>query len=206
MDNLEFLVQEITNRLLDRLNSSSHQISLYLIGDKSVGGFLDGEYRIVEGIDEAEHIIANGLSLDSLLRISQLCPNSSEEMEVVTSLLAGRKVLVSKESFAIDCYKQSAKNLLFQELLQRKLKLEQYGVQFYSQKDLPALLKQEHIEVQSIHQTPEKNVSKKVKLITESRLRALELEDDGVFHVEKGTIITALARDYLNRRRITIIE
>ncbi len=206
MDNLEFLVQEITNRLLDRLNGSSHHINLYLIGDKTVSGFSEEEFRIVQGMDEAEHIIANGLPLDSLLRIAQLCPNSSDETEVVNSLLAGRKVLVSNESFDLECYRQSAKKLLYQELLQRKLKLEQYGVQFYSQKDLPALLKQGYIEVQPTHQTTEKKVSKKPKLITESRLRALDLEDDGMFHVEKGTIITALARDYLNRRRITIIE
>lgn len=205
MDNLEFLVQEITNRLLNRLKESSPKQTIYIIGDRSKHINLY-EFEVIDSAEVAEKIFANGLTTDSLLRIANLCPLSSDEKEVIDNLLAGRTVFIPNEDLNLEHYKQCSKALLYKELLDKKHKLEQFGVQFYSLGTLPNGIKHNKETFQPFEKTVEKKVSKKAKLLTESKLRSLDLEDDSEFHVEKGTIITALARDYLNRRRITIIE
>ncbi|HEM6371399.1 TPA: hypothetical protein U2D20_000575 [Streptococcus suis] len=205
MDNLEFLVQEITNRLLDRLQESSPKQTLFIIGDKSKFTH-SNEFVMLDCAEDAEKILALGLTVDSILRIANLCPFNSVEKEVIENLLAGRTVLIPSEDLNLEHYRHSSKALLYQELLDKKHKLEQFGVQFYSQGSLSNPIKQNKETLSSFDKTVEKKVSKKAKLLTESRLRSLDLADDSEFHVEKGTIITALARDYLNRRRITIIE
>jgi conserved uncharacterized protein len=43
-------------------------------------------------------------------------------------------------------------------------------------------------------------------LLTEKRLREMGLPESGSFKIEKGMIVTALARDYLKRQKIEIIE
>lgn len=205
MNQIEFLVQEITNRLLEHLKNSPKQVGLYLIGDKDKAP-LASDYVLVERAEEAEYILVPRFSLDSFLRIANLCPHGPDEVEIVDCLLAGRQVFISNEELQLEGYRQSARNALYQDLLQKKAKLEQYGVQFYAQDELPSLLKAENAGSQKPTQAPVNKTPVKPKLLTESKLRALDLEDDGFLQLEKGTIVTALARDYLNRRRITIIE
>ena len=46
----------------------------------------------------------------------------------------------------------------------------------------------------------------KTVLLTEKKLREMGLPENGSFKIEKGMIVTALARDYLKRQKIEIIE
>ena len=46
----------------------------------------------------------------------------------------------------------------------------------------------------------------KTVLLTEKKLREMGLPENGSFKIEKGMIVTALARDYLKCQKIEIIE
>ena len=154
------------------------------------------------------------LGFDAFLRLSSLCPLAVEEAVILKSLLKGKKVLVSDNAFAIQQYKQSSKVHLYQELQGQREKLVRYGLQFYKEGQLLALLESDQAEEPrpEVKRAVAEEVSQKTKapskpvLLTEKRLREMGLPENGSFKIEKGMIVTALARDYLKRQKIEIIE
>lgn len=212
MENLEVLVQEITDRLLANLRHDSllHR-SVYFIGQHQLSSQLiaDG-YTIIDEAKEADEVIAANLPLDSLLRVACLCPLNESESELLACLLSGKTVSIVLESQQLEDYRQTATARLYKELMQQKVKLEQYGAQFYPEEELLSLLRQ-RIKGQKENQKTvktigQKTIVKKRSLITEAKLRALHLAEGDCFTIEQGMIVTALARDYLKRHRITIVE
>ena len=121
---------------------------------------------------------------------------------------------MSDSTFAIQQYKQSSKVHLYQELQGQREKLIRYGLQFYKEGQLLALLESNQAEEPrpEVKRAVAEEVSQKTKapskpvLLTEKRLREMGLPENGSFKIEKGMIVTALARDYLKRQKIEIIE
>lgn len=139
---------------------------------------------------------------------------SPTEAVILKSLLKGKKVLVSDSAFAIQQYKQSSKVHLYQELQGQREKLIRYGLQFYKEGQLLALLESDQAEEPrpEVKRAVAEEVSQKTKapskpvLLTEKRLREMGLPENGNFKIEKEMIMTALARNYLKRQKIEIIE
>ena len=210
MENLDHLVDLITDRLMEKLKKKPQKPSVYVIGGEKIPDLLEGEdFQVVKDSCTAEVIVVETLGFDAFLRLSSLCP-----LVILKSLLKGKKVLVSDSAFAIQQYKQSSKVHLYQELQGQREKLVRYGLQFYKEGQLLALLESNHAEEPrpAEKRAVTEEVSQKVKapsktvLLTEKRLREMGLPENGSFKIEKGMIVTALARDYLKRQKIEIIE
>lgn len=228
MDNIDRLVQLITDRLLERMTCESeqtHKDLVYLIGESTGTSLLfEQGFELTKDILISDIVLVNALSVDSFLRIAALCPTTSDESALLTALLSGQRVLISLDALGLETYKNTAKALLYRNLLKQKETLEKYGVEFYKDDQLFSLLSgakkngqhyKDDIVANRGTQVVSKEYTKKHEpssslgkrlLITESKLKERNLSEGDTFKIEKGMIITALAKDYLKRHHITIIE
>lgn len=213
MENIDKLVQLITDRLLENLQDEPDRKTVYVIGkDQTVNCLETNGFCLTAHPEAADYMVVDGLAVDALLRVAALCPTSEPESLVLNSLLAGRKVLVSVACFDTEQYKNKAKSLLYREMLQQKAKLETYGVTFYQEGNLLAYLEStpkteapRQVMTESSRPSRERiSEQPQSKLITETRLRSMGLSEGDVLKLEKGMIVTALAQDYIKRHRIIV--
>ncbi|MBS4750690.1 ethanolamine utilization protein [Granulicatella sp. zg-ZJ] len=209
MENLDKLVQLITDRLLENLQNEPEKESILLIGKDSTRLALEkAGYDLVDcNSDVVDLVVVDDLSLDAFLRVASLCPTSEKESALLKHLLNGKKAFVSKEAFNVENYKGSASSLLYRQLVQQKEKLEKYGVTFYQDENLlNCLSKTDNRQVvrETVTKRSETSGNTKTKLITEKRFKELGLTEGDVFHIEKGMIVTALAKDYAKRHKIIL--
>ncbi|EFV99183.1 ethanolamine utilization protein [Streptococcus australis] len=213
MENLDKIVDLITDRLMDKIQVESYKSSVFVIGAFDTPDILDREgYQVEKKSSCADIILVESIGFDAMLRIASLCPLTSDEAVVIKSLLKGKKVLVLNELFDFHQYKQTSKALLFQDLQEQYEKLVRYGVQFYKKEELVSILEestggennnpvQDVSKSSSTHKTVEK-----VGLLTEKKLIEMNLSDNDSIRLKKGMIVTALAKDYLKRHNIKIEE
>ena len=213
MENLDKIVDLITDRLMDKLQVESDKSSVFVIGAFDTPDILDREgYQVVKNSSSADIILVESIGFDAILRIASLCPLTADEAVVIKSLLKGKKVLVLNESFDFHQYKQTSKALLFQDLQEQYEKLIRYGVQFYKKEELIAILEESTsgennkpaYDVPKNSSTPK--TVEKVGLLTEKKLIEMNLSDNDSIRLKKGMIVTALAKDYLKRHNINIEE
>jgi len=202
MENLDKIVDLITDRLMDKLQVESYKSSVFVIGAFDTPDILDREgYQVVKNSSSA-----------AMLRIASLCPLTEDEAVVIKSLLKGKKVLVLNELFDFHQFKQTSKALLFQDLQEQYEKLIRYGVQFYKKEELVSILEEstggennKPVQEVSKNSSTPKTVEK-VGLLTEKKLIEMNLSDNDSIRLKKGMIVTALAKDYLKRHNINIEE
>lgn len=213
MENLDKIVDLITDRLMDKLQVESYKSSVFVIGGFDTPDILDREgYQVVKNSSSADIILVESIGFDAMLRIASLCPLTADEAVVIKSLLKGKKVLVLNESFDFHQYKQTSKALLFQDLQEQYEKLIRYGVQFYKKEELVSILEESTggennkpvQDVKTNSSTPK--TVEKVGLLTEKKLIEMNLSDNDSIRLKKGMIVTALAKDYLKRHNINIEE
>lgn len=213
MENLDKIVDLITDRLMDKLQVESYKSSVFVIGAFDTPDILEREgYQVVKNSSSADIILVESIGFDAMLRIASLCPLTADEAVVIKSLLKGKKVLVLNESFDFHQYKQTSKALLFQDLQEQYEKLIRYGVQFYKKEELVSILEEttggeNNMPVQEVtkNSSTPKTVEK-VGLLTEKKLIEMNLSDNDSIRLKKGMIVTALAKDYLKRHNINIEE
>jgi len=213
MENLDKIVDLITDRLMDKLQVESYKSSVFVIGAFDTPDILEREgYQVVKNSSSADIILVESIGFDAILRIASLCPLTADEAVVIKSLLKGKKVLVLNESFDFHQYKQTSKALLFQDLQEQYEKLIRYGVQFYKKEELVSILEEStggenNKPVQDVikNSSTPKTVEK-VGLLTEKKLIEMNLSDNDSIRLKKGMIVTALAKDYLKRHNINIEE
>ena len=213
MENLDKIVDLITDRLMDKLQVESDKSSVFVIGAFDTPDILDREgYQVVKNSSSADIILVESIGFDAMLRIASLCPLTEDEAVVIKSLLKGKKVLVLNELFDFHQFKQTSKALLFQDLQEQYEKLIRYGVQFYKKEELVSILEE---STGGENNKPVQEVSKnssipktveKVGLLTEKKLIEMNLSDNDSIRLKKGMIVTALAKDYLKRHNINIEE
>lgn len=220
MENLDRLVQMITDRLLENFQNKPVENTVLVIGKKSTEDVLKQEgYNVVNDLTSVlvDTTVIDELSLDSFLRVASLSPITPVETTILENLLNGKKVYALNTLFDVERYKKSASQVLYRELLQQKNKLEKYGLCFFNSESLLDVLG--NVETKSNPKRPlidsathkeivpkrtQNGSAPKTRLITESKIKEMGLSEGDVFVVEKGMIVTALAKDYLKRHKVTI--
>ena len=100
MENLDKIVDLITDRLMDKLQVESYKFSVFVIGAFDTPDILDREgYQVVKNSSSADIILVESIGFDAMMRIASLCPLKEDEAVVIKSLLKGKKVLVLIEFF-----------------------------------------------------------------------------------------------------------
>lgn len=198
MEDMEKLVQELTTRILDKIQAEEVLPRACVRGtDELREKVVQAGFHLVEDSHEADDLLIQDLSLASLLRLSQLVPQPGLEEEIFYRMLAGKSV------FVVDWFQELESSMSIPRILAQKIKeaqrlLVSYGLRGGS---LNHYLSQSSPQVQD---SPA-NSSKK-QLITEKKLRDMNLQDGAIFKLEPGTIVTALARDFLKRHHILLEE
>lgn len=206
MDNVDKLVQLITDRLLENLHHTPKSV-LLIGGSKATVDLAEqAGYTVVDTLQlNTEYIVVETSQIDALLRVASLCPTTPEESIIVSGLLQGKHVCILNSALQVEEYKKTATPLLYRELLNQKQKLEKYGAKFCDTLEFSAVSKEVSVSSGTvINKGKVVKSDKKSKLITEAKLRELDLGEGDVFVAPKGVIVTSLAKDYLKRRKISL--
>jgi len=122
MENLDKIVDLITDRLMDKIQVETHKASVFVIGAFDIPEIVSKEgYQVVKQSSSADIILVESIGFDAMMRIASLCPLNADEAVVIKSLLKGKKVLVPVESFDFHQFKQTSKALLFQDLQEHRI-------------------------------------------------------------------------------------
>lgn len=198
MEDMEKLVQELTTRILEKIQAGQALPKACVRGTEELREKVAAAgFQLVADSHAADVLLIQDLSLASLLRLSQLLPQPGLEEEIFYRILAGKSV------FIVDWFKELESSLSTPRILAQKVKeaqrlLVSYGVRGGS---LDHYLGQSSSTVQ---ESP--SHSSKKQLITEKKLRDMNLQDGDILKLEPGTIVTALARDFLKRHHILMEE
>ncbi|WPS85974.1 ethanolamine utilization protein [Brevibacillus halotolerans] len=135
----------------------------------------------------------------------------SRERFILTMLLKGKKVVALENSMVYKKYKQTANPVLFKQYEAFEEKIKSFGIQMVQVSDLLKMDDKEHTpEVVSAKQEIEierEEVIQEVlskKLITESDLKKFHLRRVNQIIVNKNSIITPLAKDYIKMQQIQV--
>ena len=114
MENLDKIVDLITDRLMDKIQVETHKASVFVIGAFDIPEIVTKEgYQVVKQSSSADIILVESIGFDAMMRIASLCPLNADEAVVIKSLLKGKKVLVPVESFDFHQFKQTSKPYCF---------------------------------------------------------------------------------------------
>ncbi|WP_137744698.1 hypothetical protein [Robertmurraya siralis] len=151
---------------------------------------------------EFERIIIPRLSIKMLANLANGVSSTREEEFILTSLLKGKKVAVLRKGVEYYAYKQSSPAPLYKMYNEYEEKLEKFGISF-EEEGLNVQMEIERDEGQS---SAKEIYFFKKRLVTEAALQKLYLQSTTEIMIDKNSIITPLAKDFIRTHHLKIIE
>ncbi|AQS52766.1 hypothetical protein BW727_100373 [Jeotgalibaca dankookensis] len=206
MEQIEKIIQLVTDRLMDELLQTKTQITtgptFTILGkseDYIVRYYKQGGYQNQVGtdFDSPEVLVITEMPLFMLTRLSHLTPNNPTEEAILNRLLKQQPIIVLEEGIEYMQKKSHISKSMIPTFEKAKLELQKWGVKFvqpqYFQNDV-VTARNEQVS------TP----PKKKQLITARTIQSLNLHEGDIFEVTPHMIVTALAKDYLKDQNILI--
>ncbi|CUX22487.1 hypothetical protein BN3590_00308 [Clostridium sp. C105KSO15] len=205
MDNIETVVQKITDLIIQRLQKEEHRKTVVFLGKEysSIRTYYENRgYEIAPEKDKfnTDIIIVTELTILNMNRIAQGLPQTEDEVIIFEHLLNGKKVLILEEGMELHASQHIAPRALLQVLENYKNQLVRYGA---------SILPLKHFEKingavnQEVNEKADKSDRK--ELLTIAKVRKLNLHAGDIFETDKNVIVTALARDYLRDLGVEIV-
>ena len=205
MDNIETVVQKITDLIIQRLQKEEHRKTVVFLGKEysSIRTYYENRgYEIAPEKDKfnTDIIIVTELTILNMNRIAQGLPQTEDEVIIFEHLLNGKKVLILEEGMELHASQHIAPRALLQVLENYKKQLVRYGA---------FILPLKHFEKingavnQEVNEKADKSDRK--ELLTIAKVRKLNLHAGDIFETDKNVIVTALARDYLRDLGVEIV-
>lgn len=205
MDNIETVVQKITDLIIQRLQKEEHRKTVVFLGKEysSIRTYYENRgYEIAPEKDKfnTDIIIVTELTILNMNRIAQGLPQTEDEVIIFEHLLNGKKVLILEEGMELHASQHIAPRALLQVLENYKNQLVRYGA---------FILPLKHFEKingavnQEVNEKADKSDRK--ELLTIAKVRKLNLHAGDIFETDKNVIVTALARDYLRDLGVEIV-
>ena len=205
MDNIETVVQKITDMIIQRLQKEEHRKTVVFLGKEysSIRTYYEKRnYKIASVKDKSDTdiIIVTELTILNMNRIAQGLPQTEDEVIIFQHLLNGKKVFFLEEGMELHASQHAAPRALLQVLENYKNQLVKYGA---------SILPLKHFEKingavnQEVNEKADKNDRK--ELLTIAKVRKLNLHAGDIFETDKNVIVTALARDYLRDLGVEIV-
>lgn len=192
MDNFEELVQIVTKKVLEALGQESGiyqdtSNKLGVSGEKTADleyFFKDTGYSAGKLDDSSQGVVISQLSLESLMRIANMLPETQDEKIILEALLEKKKVYVLNNGKE------------YQKLIKKSL----YGVKEQVQKAENQWSKfgAEFVTVKS-SDTPTQNNK---KVITQESLQKELNQGITEWTVAESTIVTPLAKDFIREKQL----
>lgn len=205
MDNIETVVQKITDIIIQRLQKEEHRKTVVFLGKEysSIRTYYENrgyEIALVKDKSDMDIIIVTELSILNMNRIAQGLPQTEDEVIIFQHLLNEKKVFFLEEGMELHASQHVAPRALLQVLENYKNQLVRYGA---------SILPLKHFEKingainQEVNDKADKSDRK--ELITVAKVRKLNLHAGDIFETDKNVIVTALARDYLRDLGVEIV-
>lgn len=215
-DNLvDLIVSEIYKKIQQQELTTENKKKAVLLWDedtKKYEGILGGDYRLVtynEDIKECEAIVVSKLCLRGLANIASGMSVSNEERFILKMLMMGKKVYIIEEGIEYRRYKNTAPAVLYSKYVAFEEDIKKFGAEVIAVNGKVREEKAVVIENKSVKEEialdevilgdTEEGILhiRNKKLITESDLRKPFMNGMKTVIVDKKSLITPLATDFI---------
>jgi len=178
--------------------------------------FLD-DYCHEDGVDSFDYIILPKLSNRELVNIAMGNPNGEASEIVIDGIFKGKKVIVLEEGVSYRKYKNTANRSFLNMFEEYEEKIISFGIEIVKEKDLMDCLNNEACEDskektkikpkeetnKDLGEAIEKAVINK-KVVSEKDIERLWSKGYSTIAIDKKSIITPLAKDFIRTNEINI--
>lgn len=205
MDNIELIVQKITDIIMQRLQKEEAKRTVTFLGKEysSIRIYYEKKgYEIVSVKDkyDTDIVIVTELSILNMNRIALGLPQTEDEVIIFERLLNNKDVIFLEEGMELQGIKHITSRTLLQVLNNYKNQLVKYGASILALKNFEKINETINKEVKDVV-----NKEDKKELLTLAKVRKLDLQAGDVYEVNKTIIVTALARDYMRDLGVQIV-
>ena len=205
MDNIELIVQKITDIIMQRLQKEEAKRTVTFLGKEysSIRIYYEKKgYQIVSVKDkyDTDIVIVTELSILNMNRIALGLPQTEDEVIIFERLLNNKDVVFLEEGMELQGIKHITSRTLLQVLNNYKNQLVKYGASILALKNFEKINETINKEVKDVV-----NKEDKKELLTLAKVRKLDLQAGDVYEVNKTIIVTALARDYMRDLGVQIV-
>ena len=205
MDNIEIVVQKITDIIMQRLKKVEPRKIVTFLGKEysSIRNYYEKRgYEIGSAKEKfnTDIVIVTELSILNMNRIALGLPQTEDEIIIWESLLNKKEVVFLEEGMELHESQHVAPRALLQILENYKKQLVKYGVSILPLKNFKKINETMNKEVKdTIHKSDKK------ELLTIEKVRKMNLQAGDIFEADKNMIVTALAKDYMRDLGIQIL-
>ncbi|WP_432408078.1 hypothetical protein [Wukongibacter sp. M2B1] len=179
--------------------------------------FLD-DYSQVDGVDSFDYIIIPELSNRDLVNIA-LGDSKSEASEVIIDgIFKGKKIIVLEEGICYRKFKSTVNENFFNMFKEYEEKIVSFGLEIVSKEKLMDCLDNEEpkekLQDRSCEETKRSSKKEKEetivepsinkKVVSESDIEKLWIQGYSTIKIDKKSIITPLAKDFIRTNEIDI--
>jgi len=205
MDNVEILVQKITDIIIERLQKQEPRKTVAFLGKEysSIRTYYEKRgYEIASVKDkfDVDIVIVTELSILNMNRIALGLPQTEDEVIIFQRLFDKKDVIFLEEGIELHVSQYVASRALLQFLENQKNQLVRYGASILPLKNFEKTNETINKGVKDvIHKGDKKG------LITIKKVQKLNLQAGDVFETDKNFIVTALAKDYMRDLGVKIV-
>ncbi|WP_199925004.1 TIGR02536 family ethanolamine utilization protein [Paenibacillus sp. IHBB 10380] len=216
----EALIQTVTEEVYKRVQQRQAAQTMPTVKQKAVllsaepaselENMLNEHYDVQyydESIRDCELVIIPKICIQLLSNLANGISAGNRERFLLTMLLKGKKVVALEEGLAYRKYKPTAPVLLYKLYEGQADKLCSFGIRFVPTMELLSACL-ENAEVADVHTeleaTPSGLEVLSRKVITEAELKKYHLRNIREIVVDRNSIITPLAQDYLRMQQMNI--
>lgn len=148
-----------------------------------------------------EALFLTDLSIRALSNLSLGVASSKIEEYILRHIMAGKNIYILSEGLEYKEYKKTAPKILYSKYVEAEEKLISYGINIISSTN--EVIKNEQEDIKEINENG-KSITLAKKLISESDLRKPHINGVKEIIIDKKSIITPLAKDYIRINNINI--
>lgn len=205
MDNIEILVEKITDIIMQRLQKEGPRKTVAFLGKEysCIRTYYEKRgYEIVPTKDKfnTDITVITELSILNMNRIALGLPQTEDEINIFHSLLNKKDIIILEEGMEFQTIRYAAPRTLLQVLENSKNQLVRYGASILPLKNFGKTNETVGKEVKG-----KTYKSDKKELLTIAKVRKLNLQAGDTFETSKNIIVTAMAKDYMRDLGVQIV-
>lgn len=215
---VDLIVQEVYKKLQESAKSTVKDKTAVIVGEYDLiaaGRALGHSYNVIsygEKSVEGDVIIVSALTIKSMANLASLVGTNDEENFIIKSLMEGKKVYVLEDGLEYRKYKNTAPKALYNKYLDFEKELKLYGINLieYIGNIVDKIPKKQCDKAESTIEIANPTVDefcleiRNKKLISESDLRKPFINGMKTLIVDKKSIITPLASDFIRIHNLKV--
>lgn len=213
---VDLIVQEIYKKFEQNNNSQlNNKKNMVILWDENLDKYkkFQDEFNLNSynnEIKDCDILIIGGLCLRGLSNLALGTSVSEEERFILRMLMKGKYVYLIEEGLEYRKYKKSAPKTLYNKYIRFEEDLRSYGIQIIKDFSMIALnLKDQNVIEKDMEEKIESNQCSVTeltnkKVISESDLRKPQMKGLKTIIVDKKSIITPLANDFIKIHHLKV--